>query len=293
MTQPPSDLFTRYQRWRPYVEVGFWFAFFFMQGWFNSWHAVNNLQRLPPALRTIEPWQQIIHIGASNVVLFMWVPLVLAFERRFPLRWGTLVRHLQYHFLATIVYSVTHVVAMVALYDLLYLPFDSQYVVKSWPKLLGYQYLKDFRTYFFVIVILYFYRLVLMRLQGEAKLLDTPEDGPPMEPIERPERFLVRKRGKEFLLPAMDIEWIQASGNYINLRVRGHDYLLRSTMAAIETRLEPKKFVRVHRSYIANLDHIRTLEHLESGDARASMSDSSQVPVSRRYLDQLRQVSTI
>ena len=80
-----------------------------------------------------------------------------------------------------------------------------------------------------------------MRLQGEARLLAEPDEGPPVEPVDRPERFLVRKLGKEFLINASEIEWLQASGNYVNLRVRGRDYPLRSTMAAIEERLDPPR----------------------------------------------------
>ena len=125
------------------------------------------------------------------------------------------------------------------------------------------------------------YRLLLLRLQGEASLLDAPDDGPQVEPVERPERFLVRKLGKEYLLPAAEVEWLQAWGNYVNLRVRAHDYPLRATMASIEARLDPARFVRVHRSYIVNLDYVQEIEPLDSGDARARMREGGQVPVSR------------
>ncbi len=101
----------------------------------------------------------------------------------------------------------------------------------------------------------------------------------------------MRKLGKEFLLPAAEIESVQAWGNYVNLRVRGHDYPLRSTMAAIEQRLEAKRFVRVHRSYVVNLDFVVEIEPLDSGDARAKLRDGSHVPVSRRYRDELRRLS--
>jgi DNA-binding LytR/AlgR family response regulator len=109
-----------------------------------------------------------------------------------------------------------------------------------------------------------------------------------VEPIDRPERFLVRKLGKEFLLPANEIEWLQAQGNYVNLRVRSRDYPLRSTMAAIESRLDPAQFVRVHRSYIVRLDQVQEIEPTEGGDARITMKDGSVVPCSRRYRDELR-----
>src|SRR6185503_2211385 len=98
----------------------------------------------------------------------------------------------------------------------------------------------------------------------------------------------VRKLGREFLLPAREIEWTQAMGNYVNLRVRGRDYPLRSTMSAIEARLDPGCFVRVHRSYIVNLDHVAEIEPTDGGEARIKLKDGSVVPCSRRYRDELR-----
>ena len=88
-------------------------------------------------------------------------------------------------------------------------------------------------------------------------------------------------------MSASEVEWLQASGNYVNLHVRGRAYPLRSTMAAIEPQLDPARFVRVHRSHAVNLDHIAEIEPLDSGDARLVMKDGSSVPCSRRYRDGL------
>lgn len=289
MNKSAPDLLARYQPWKPLVEPGFWIVFYTLQALVNTWIAwidVNNGGLVP---KFVKPWQPGAWHASGNLALLVLVPAVVAFERRFSLQWASLKRHLPFHLLASMVYCTVHFLLTVALIKLAYLSMgDNTRVVDNWWNRLFFQYLNDFRFYFFVIIVLNFYRFMLLQLQGEAKLLDAPEEGPPVEAIERPERFLVRKRGKEFLLPATDIEWIQAAGNYVNLRVRGHDYLLRTTMAAIEARLDPKRFVRVHRSYITNLDHVVQLEQLESGDARIDMSDNSQVPVSRKYLDQFR-----
>ncbi|SON77106.1 AlgR/AgrA/LytR family regulatory protein (fragment) [Xanthomonas phaseoli pv. phaseoli] len=109
-----------------------------------------------------------------------------------------------------------------------------------------------------------------------------------MEPLDRPERFLVRKLGRDFLVATADIEWIQASGNYVNLHVRGHDYPLRSTMAAIEAKLDPAVFVRIHRSYLVNLGQVQAIEPSDSGDARVHLRDASVLPCSRSHLAGLR-----
>ncbi len=91
--------------------------------------------------------------------------------------------------------------------------------------------------------------------------------------------------------PDAALEWVLAWGNYVNLRLCAHDYPLRATMASIEARLDPARFVRVHRSYIVNLDFVQEIEPLDSGDARARMRDGGQVPGSRRYRDSLRKVA--
>src|SRR4030095_11801648 len=136
-------------------------------------------------------------------------------------------------------------------------------------------YLKDIRSYFGLVATMEAYRWFLRRWQGEASVLAPPDDAPAPIAPERPESFLVRKRGKEFLIAANDVEALQASGNYVNLRVRGRDYPLRSTMAALETQLDPTRFVRVHRSHMVHLDCIAEIEPLETGDARVVLRDGS------------------
>jgi DNA-binding LytR/AlgR family response regulator len=98
----------------------------------------------------------------------------------------------------------------------------------------------------------------------------------------------VRKVGAEFLVPARDIEWLEAAENYVNLHVRGRVYPLRSTMTAIQERLDPQRFVRVHRSYIVNLDFLVQIEPTDAGDAQLHLKDGTKVPCSRRYRQSLR-----
>src|SRR3546814_328984 len=115
------------------------------------------------------------------------------------------------------------------------------------------------------------------RLQGVPGLLDAPHDGSATGREARPERCLVRKLGRGFLVAASDIEWLQAAGNYVNLRVRGRDYPLRSTIAGIAAQLDPDRFVRIHRSYIVNLDTVASIEPLDSGDARVQDRKSTRL----------------
>ena len=142
-------------------------------------------------------------------------PLVVWFTRRFPPRpadWRTV---LAVYAAASVAYAALHVGGMVALRNLAYWYGGSDYDFGDWGRQSFYEYVKDVRTFAGVVVTLEIYRFLMRRLQGEASLLDAPDDdAPPVEPIERPERFLVRKLGREFLVPAADIESLQAAGNY-------------------------------------------------------------------------------
>lgn len=278
----------RYQPRRPVVEPALWILFFCGQATLNSLTVWLDIARTGLGFAR---WEPVVWEWSSNLALLGLVPAVVAFERRFGLQWITWHTNLRWHVFASVVFSLLHVLAMVGLRKLAYASQGSEYVFGNWPLELFYEYLKDVRSYVAILLMVALYRLLLLRLQGEASLLEAPDVGAPVEPIERPERFLVRTLGKEFLLPAAEVEWLQAWGNYVNLRVRARDYPLRATMASIEARLDPARFVRVHRSYIINLDYVQEIEPLDSGDARARMRDGGQVPVSRRYRDSLRKVA--
>jgi DNA-binding LytR/AlgR family response regulator len=177
---------------------------------------------------------------------------------------------------------------MVGLRIVAYRLQGSEYDFGDWGRQLLYEYLKDARTFAGMVLMIETYRFLLRRWQGEASLLTAPDEGPPLESVERPERFLVRKLGREFLVAANDVEWLQAASNYVNLRVRGHDYPLRSTIAGVEGKLDPRLFARIHRSYIVNLSQVVSIEPLDSGDARVHLKDGSHLPCSRRYRDALK-----
>jgi hypothetical protein len=227
--------------------------------------------------------------SSSALLVLLLIPFVKAVERRWPFRFDTWRHSLPWHLLASVAFSLVHVAGMVELRKLAYGMVGWHYRFGAWWPNFGYEYLKDIRSYFLIVALICLSRLWLLRQQGEAKLLAEPDDGPPVEPVERPERFLVRKLGKEFLVAAREIEWLQAAGNYVNLHVRGRDYPLRSTMAGIEARLDPARFLRVHRGYFVNLDYLAEIEPLDTGDARLRLRDGTAIPCSRRYRAALRE----
>ncbi|HZV37467.1 MAG TPA: LytTR family DNA-binding domain-containing protein [Pseudoxanthomonas sp.] len=287
MDERTPTAYERFLPWKRWFEIGFWVALFGINCIGNSITHVMEIRRGDSGVQDWEPvvWE----VSSALLWLLVVVPASVWFTRRFPFRWGKWRSQLAMHLLASMVLSLLHVLGMVGLRVLAYRWQGGDYIFGPWPRELLYEYVKDVRGYAMIVLSVEVYRLLMRRMQGEASLLSAPDEGPPVEPIERPERFLIRKLGREFLVSAHDIEWLQAAGNYVNLRVRGHDYPLRSTIAGIEGKLDPARFVRIHRSYIVNLDQVASIEPLDTGDARVHLKDGTALPGSRTYRGGLRE----
>jgi hypothetical protein len=224
--------------------------------------------------------------GTSHLAVLLVFPFVLWFDRHFPLGGEKWPRNLIAHALFSVVFSLAHVAIMywmrVALFQA---TFGERYYWENWLGEFGYEYLKDVRAYMLILVLIYLYRFVLRRLQGEAGFL--AEEDEPAAPTS--DRFLVKKLGREFLVRVDDIDWIESCGNYVNLHVAERVYPLRETMTRIDERLQPMGFQRVHRSAIVNLDRIAEITAFDSGDGEARLRSDVTVPVSRRYRQDLRE----
>src|SRR6185295_14470904 len=74
------------------------------------------------------------------------------------------------------------------------------------------------------------------------------------------ERLVIKMNGHVFFIKAAEIDWLEAEGNYVRLHSGKESYLLRDTISALEAQLDPKQFLRVHRSAIVNIDRIQELQ---------------------------------
>lgn len=97
-------------------------------------------------------------------------------------------------------------------------------------------------------------------------------------------RIVFKSRGRILFLPISDIRWIGAEENYVRICTDRENHLLRETMANFEGRLDPRSFIRVHRSAIVNLQYVKEIrtDSLE-GESFVLMQDGQKVPVSRGY----------
>lgn len=93
--------------------------------------------------------------------------------------------------------------------------------------------------------------------------------------------------GRMTLVNVDDIEWIEADGDYARVHVNGGDHLVSERMKRLEKQLDPGRFVRIHRSRIINVEHVRELRHLSHGDYEVTLDDDTCLRVSRGRRKQL------
>jgi two-component system LytT family response regulator len=95
------------------------------------------------------------------------------------------------------------------------------------------------------------------------------------------ERVVVKDGTKVHIIPIAKLDYVEAQDDYIALRSDKKSYLKQQTISSIEAQLDPKRFVRVHRSYIVNLERIARIEPYTKDSRVAVLQDSTQLPVSR------------
>lgn len=112
-----------------------------------------------------------------------------------------------------------------------------------------------------------------------------------LSPRQRPvERLSVRKGRARLTIRVADICWIEADSNYVRLHLADDSYLARSSLSALEEKLDPDRFVRIHRSAIVNVDRIDRLEPCGHGDQLLTLAGGRQLTLSRRYRHRLERV---
>lgn len=101
------------------------------------------------------------------------------------------------------------------------------------------------------------------------------------------DRILLKSSGEIFFLKAEEIDWIEAEGDYMKFHVAGRAHLMRETMARLEARLDPKRFIRIHRSTIVNIDRLRKLSPSFAGEYAVILNDGTKLKLSRGYHERI------
>jgi two-component system, LytTR family, response regulator len=97
------------------------------------------------------------------------------------------------------------------------------------------------------------------------------------------ERFAVRARGRVVLVAAADVDWVEATGDYVTLHVGAKTWMLRETLASIEAKLDPAAFARIHRSAVVNVDRIAEMRPHDNGEYVVVLRDGTELKLSRSY----------
>jgi two-component system LytT family response regulator len=103
------------------------------------------------------------------------------------------------------------------------------------------------------------------------------------------ERLAVKSGGKIIFLKTNEVQWIAAEGNYARLHAGNRSYLMRETMSNLESKLDPDRFIRIHRSTIVSTDAIAELEPLFQGDYVVVLRDGTRLTSSRGYRSNLQE----
>lgn len=101
------------------------------------------------------------------------------------------------------------------------------------------------------------------------------------------ERLAIKSSGRVTFVEIRDIDWIEAAGVYVNVHVGERTYLYRSTLASLQKRLDPKLFLRLHRSVTVNASRLREMEVRTHGDHTVILKNGKKLPLSRSYRAQL------
>jgi two-component system LytT family response regulator len=125
-------------------------------------------------------------------------------------------------------------------------------------------------------------------------LLEDREERQSVEPRAERSRYLTRLMIKSasriFFLKVEEIDWIGAEDYYVKLHVGRKSHLLRETMNELESKLDPEKFLRIHRSSIVNLDRVKEMHAHFNGDYVVILHDGTELKLSRSRREQLQSV---
>ena len=101
-------------------------------------------------------------------------------------------------------------------------------------------------------------------------------------------RILVRDRGRIFPLAVGEIEHLRSDSKYTQITAQGQSYLVRMALTELEARLDPRRFLRVHRNAIVNLDFVVSMKADEQSQLQIFMSDGSELTANREASKRLR-----
>lgn len=221
------------------------------------------------------PW---LAQATSHLVILAMTPFITFMLSRFPLAdWR---RTLPVHAVAVVMFSVVHILAMVALRKLLApvffgVTYDFGLTdLSTWL----YEFRKDVLSYALIAAIFATNRLAEQRgMEARAAQKEASER----------HRLTLKSGGRTYFVDADDIIWVRAASNYVEVVTPARTYLARATLTELEKLLTAAggSHARVHRSHLVNLEKVSEIRPTGEGDVTLTLESGDVVPGSRRYRD--------
>jgi two-component system LytT family response regulator len=104
------------------------------------------------------------------------------------------------------------------------------------------------------------------------------------------ERLVIKSSGRVFFIKTEEIDWIEAASNYVRLHTGRDSHLMRETMSALESKLDPKKFLRASRSVIVNIEKIKEMHPLFRGEYEIVLHTGARLTMGRAYRERLQEL---
>jgi len=268
-----------FQQYKLRYEIAILFCFFFINGTLLATSVIMEAQRKSEEL-PFQIWEPFAWEYASAISTLLLFPCIAYLLKKMPFDWQAVKASLFTYFIASVVFSFCHVGIMVAIKEIAYVMMSGNYDFGDFWFEMFYEYRKDVWSFLMFIFAIKSYGFILSRLYGEANPISEGEETPIVGNVER---FLVKKLGKEFIIKVEDVQWLESSGNYVNLHINERIYPLRATLGNLSEQLIEKGFCRIHRSHAIRLDAIESITPLSSGDSEVQLITGKVLNLSRRY----------
>ncbi len=270
-----------------------WFGFWTLLGILSGAQLHFANQRFaahPPS------WWEALATALPDWYLWGLLALVVVWlGRRFQVDRANFSRHFFIHLGASLDLALVHLVAAVAVQDALH-------ALRGEPYPLAQQLIDNFTVSYHWNILIYWAILAVVHaldyhrdleerrlhaagLEARLQALTDAVAAGGEEPAARrhPERLLVADDGRSFFVRTADVDWIEAARNYVRLHAGDRVHIVRTTLAALEERLDPGRFRRISRSTLVNLDRVREVQPWFHGDAVVILDGGARLGLSRRY----------
>lgn len=277
-----------FQKYKLRYEAFVLISYFFINSTLLATSEIMEAQR-ENAVIPFAIWEPFVWEYSSAIATLVLLPFIFMLLQRVPFNWQAIKYSIFQYFLAASIFSLLHVAMMVGLRKLAYFTVERSYDFGDlWFELI-YEYRKDLWSFLFFIIFLQGYRFILSRLQGEANpVAQSEEESDSCQAGHNIDRLLVKKLGKEFIIKITDVEWLESSGNYVNLHIDGRIYPTRATLTQLSEQIEDKGFCRIHRSHAINLNYVESITPLSSGDSEVKLTTGKSLNLSRRYKESFK-----